>query len=375
MKILHFIPSIDRSSGGVGAYLQLLAHDLGKMVELHIVSHRSENELLIENSTIHFIDGRRTHLRKAKAEFMKILDELRPDVVHINCCWELLSSFTVFWAKQRHYPVLITTHGMLEPWVIKKNFWTKKLPALLFYQKKALRMADGLVATAESERKNLLMANYNPYVSLVPNGVIVDGILLKNSWKHSKTILFLALLRPNKGADLLIKAVKKLEHSLTNYQVLIAGTGENDYVNSLKVLVHSLELNHIVSFLGGIYGNEKWRLYQKADVFVLPTLNENFGIVIAESLASGTPVITTKGAPWPELKERNCGWWIERDVDSIASALQEFLKLPISDLETMGRNGRRLVEEKYSSRKVAEDMVRLYLSFTYNRSLKKKKKR
>lgn len=372
MKILHFIPSIDRSSGGVGAYLQLLAHDLGKMVELHIVSHRSENELLIENSRIHFIDGRRTYLRKAKAEFLKILDELHPDVVHVNSCWELLSSFTVFWAKQRHYPVLITTHGMLESWVIKKNFWTKKLPALLLFQKKALRMADGLVATAESERKNLLAANYNPYVSLVPNGVIVDDILLKGSWKPNKTILFLALLKPNKGADLLIKAVKKIEHLLTDYQVIISGTGETNYVNSLKRLVHDLELDYIVSFLGGIYGNEKWRLYQEADVFVLPTLNENFGIVIAESLASGTPVITTKGAPWPELKERNCGWWIERDVDSIVSALQEFLKLPVSVLEAMGRNGRSLVEEKYSSRKVAEDMVRLYLNVTSNRHLQKK---
>lgn len=364
MRILHYIPSIDRSSGGVGAYLQLMAHDLGRLVELHIVSHRSQNELPIENSTIHYIDGRRTHLHKAKVEFLNLLDELHPDIVHVNSCWELLSSYTVFWAKKKNYPVLITTHGMLEPWVIRKNYWTRKLPALLLYQKKALKMADSLVATAESERKNLLIANYNPNVGLVPNGVIMDDISLKDSWRPNKVILFLALLRPNKGADLLIKAVKELEKELAGYRVIIAGTGEDGYVNSLKELVRDLNLEDMVSFPGGIYGNEKWELYQKADIFILPTLNENFGIVIAESLASGTPVITTKGAPWPELEEWNCGWWVERDVASFVRALDEFLKFSVEELEQMGRNGRRLVEARYSSRKVAEEMVRLYESLT-----------
>ena len=223
-------------------------------------------------------------------------------------------------------------------------------------------MADGLVATAESERKNLLIANYNPNVGLVPNGVILDDILLKDSWEPNKTILFLALLRPNKGADLLIKAVKELEKELAGYRVIIAGVGEDGYVNSLKELVHDLNLDNIVSFPGGIYGNEKWEFYQKADVFVLPTLNENFGIVIAESLANGTPVITTKGAPWPELEEWNCGWWVERDVTSFVKALDEFLKLPVEKRELMGRKGRKLIEEKYSSEKVAKELIMLYRS-------------
>lgn len=363
MRILHYIPSIDRSSGGVGSYLQLLAHDLGKMVELHIVSHRSENELSIENCMIHYIDGKRTHLYNAKKEFMMLLDQLHPDLVHVNSCWELLSSFTVFWAKKLQYPVLITTHGMLEPWVIKKNFWTKKMPAMFLYQKKALKIADGLIATAESERKNLLIANYNHCISLIPNGVIMDDILLKDNWSSNKIIFFLALLRPNKGADLLIKAVKKMENLLTGYRVVIAGVGETNYVNSLKKQVYELNLENMVSFPGGIYGKDKWQFYQQADVFVLPTLNENFGIVIAESLASGTPVITTKGAPWPELNEYNCGWWVERNVTSIVNALDDFLKLTIEKREIMGRNGRRLIEEKFSSKKVAEEMVKLYGNF------------
>lgn len=358
--IIHYIPSIDRSSGGVGNYLQLLAHDLGNIAELHIVSHESDNELQIDNASIHYIDGRLTHLLKAKKQFCDLLNAVRPDVVHINSCWEVLCSYTVFWAKSLGYRVVITPHGMLEPWVIRKNYWKKKLPALLLYQKRALRMADAIVATAQTEKENLLRLNYNNNVYVVPTGIIVDNIPTKNNWQLNKTILFLALLRPNKGADLLIKAVKKLGKELIGYNVIIAGSGETVYVESLKQLVCELNLNNTITFTGAVYGNEKWKLYHKADIFVLPTLNENFGIVVAEALACGTPVITTKGAPWSDLVTWNCGWWIERSVGSLVDALRAFLTLTDDGRERMGRNGRRLVEAKYSSRRMADDMFRLY---------------
>lgn len=118
----------------------------------------------------------------------------------------------------------------------------------------------------------------------------------------------------------------------------------------------------IVHFVGWIYDKDKWNLIKESDIFVLPTYSENFGIVIAEALACGTPVITTKGAPWQDLETWNCGWWIERDVDSLVGALKEFLKLDEFELERMGRNGRQLVEEKYSSKVMADNMVRLYES-------------
>lgn len=360
MKVLHYIPSIDKSSGGVGSYLQLLAHDLGNIAELHIVSHKSDNELKIKNVSIHYIDKRLTHLLKAKRQFYDLLNTIRPDVIHIDGCWKVLCSYTVFWAKSLGYRVVITTHGMLEPWVIRKNYWKKKLPALLLYQKKALKKADVIVATAQSEKENLLRLNYNNNICVVPTGIIIDNILTKNNWRLNKTILFLALLRPNKGADLLIKAVKILKKELAEYNVIIAGSGETIYVESLKQLVCELNLNNTITFKGAVYDDEKWMLYHKADIFVLPTLNENFGIVIAEALACGTPVITTKGAPWKDIETWGCGWWIDRSVENLVEALKEFLAIPEDRLEYMGRMGRKLIEEKYSSRRMAEDMLELY---------------
>ncbi|MCD8182166.1 MAG: glycosyltransferase [Bacteroides sp.] len=353
MKVLHYIPSIDRTSGGVGSYLQLLAHDLGRLVDLHIVSHHSEHELVIENCRIHYISEGLTNLHRARKEFTSLLHQVKPDLVHVNSCWDMLCSYTVFWAKALNYKVLITTHGMLEPWVIRKNYFLKKLPALLLYQRKSLRLADALVATAESERSNLEKLGYNKQVDLVPNGIVIDNIALKESWKPQKVIFFLALLRPNKGADLLIETVAALKNELAGYKVIIAGTGNDKYAAGLKQLVRSLELEEIISLPGGIYDDAKWELYRRADVFVLHTLNENFGIVIAEALASGIPVITTKGAPWPGLAERKCGWWIDRDVDNLTAALREFISLPAEEREQMRRRGRQYIEENYTSAIVA----------------------
>lgn len=361
--ILHYIPSIDSSSGGVGRYLQVLTHDLGKFVDLHIVSHRSADELLIDNATVHYIDGRLSRLFVAKRQFCSLLDAIRPDVVHINCCWEVLCSFTVFWAKRMGYRTVISPHGMLEPWVIRKNYLKKKLPALLLYQKRSLYLADAVIATARSEKDNLLRLGYNMNVYVVSTGIVVDDIQLKDSWALKKTILFLALLRPNKGADLLIKAVKELRAEFAGFRVVIAGSGEPDYEKSLRRLVADVGLGSVVTFTGAVYGETKWCLYREADVFVLPTLNENFGIVVAEALACGTPVITTKGAPWRDLEEWGCGWWIERSVDCLVKALKGFLALTESGRERMGRNGRRLVEAKYSSRQMAENMYRVYERF------------
>ena len=116
----------------------------------------------------------------------------------------------------------------------------------------------------------------------------------------------------------------------------------------------------MITFCGGVYGDEKWRLFRCADVFVLPTYSENFGIVVAEALACGTPVITTIGTPWQDLEGMHCGWYTEIGVRPTTQALEAFLKLTEQELENMGRNGRRLVEEKYSSRRMAKEMLGLY---------------
>lgn len=360
MKVLHYIPSVDQSSGGVGAYLKLLAHSLGKISELHVVSHHSDNELDIENCTIHYIDHSIKKLFNSKKQFLSLLDSIKPDIVHVNSCWEPLSSFTVLWAKQNGYPVVITPHGMLEPWVLAKNHWKKKIPALLLYQKRSLKMADALIATAASEQNNLVALGYNKNVLLVPNGVVTDGIELKKSWSPTHTLLYLGLLRPNKGAGLLLDALNLIKDKLDGYKVIIAGPDTEGYLEELKDKCNVYGLQNIVSFPGGIFGDDKWQLYHNADLFVLPTLNENFGIVIAEALLCGTPVVTCKGAPWQCLVSEHCGWWVERTPEEVSKAILNGLSCSEQELEAMGRRGECYVVNTFSSDIVAQKMIESY---------------
>lgn len=359
MRILHYIPSIDRMSGGTTTYLQLLAKELGKLTELHIVSHASENPVELDNCQIHYIASLK-HFHEMKREWKCLLDEIRPDIVHVNCCWMPQCALTQKWAQQAGYKVVFTPHGMLEPWIMKRHYWTKKVPALLLYQKAAVKNADCLHATAESEKENLLKLGYNSRIAVIPNGIDVEAITMKRSWNRKKQILFLSRIHVKKGIEFLLEAVAALRNDMKGYTIRIAGEGEQAYINRLKGKAKELGVDSMIDFCGGVYGEQKWKLFREADLFVLPTYSENFGIVVAEALASGTPVITTKGTPWQDLETYHCGWWTEVGTQPIIGALKMFTYMNEAELGTMGRNGRRLVEEKYSAKGMAKAMINLY---------------
>ena len=260
-------------------------------------------------------------------------------------------------ALKRGIKTYIMPHGMLEPWILHRHYWTRKLPALLLYQRKALKKAVGLIATAESERRNIVSLNVNANVQLIANGIDMSGIIMKSSWKRRKKILYVSRIHVKKGIELLIETAAGISEHLKDYEIVIAGEGDADYVARLKAQAQNSLLN--MRFVGGVYGEEKWRLFQEADFFVLPTYSENFGYVIAEALACGTPVITTKDTPW-EAIDGICGCWIERSEKELAKAILMMIGKTPAELECMGRAGRQLIENNYSAKKMAEQLMKVY---------------
>jgi glycosyltransferase involved in cell wall biosynthesis len=107
-------------------------------------------------------------------------------------------------------------------------------------------------------------------------------------------------------------------------------------------------------------GQQKWELYRRADLFILPSHSENFGMVVAEALACGLPVITTKGTPWEALTQHRCGWWVDVGVEPLADALRAAMALDDAERCEMGSRGRRLVEHEYTWSIVAKQMVSVY---------------
>lgn len=362
MKIIHYIPSIDRMAGGISTYMQVLAKPLGTMAEVHIMTHASENPLPMENCKVHDIPRYRPFSGVWKKAVVDLLDSVRPDIVHVNCCWTPDCAMIQRLAQKRGYKVVLTPHGMLEPWIIKRHYWTRKVPALWLYQKAAVQRADCVQATAESERDNLLKLGYNSNIKVVRLGIDAESIEMKRSWKKSRQILFLSRVHVKKGINFLIEAAAELRSELQGYKILVAGEGDTDYVAEMKRMIADNGLLDIVQLIGGVYGDEKWRLFQTSDFFVLPTHSENFGLAIAESLASGTPVVTTVGTPWSDLNGSEAGAWIEIGTEPLVETLRRFLSLSEDELETLGRNGRKLIETKYSAHVMAEQMMEVYKS-------------
>lgn len=360
MKIIHYIPSIDRMAGGISTYMQVLAKPLGTMAEVHIMTHASENPLPMENCKVHDIPRYRPFSGVWKKAVVDLLDSVRPDIVHVNCCWTPDCAMIQRLAQKRGYKVVLTPHGMLEPWIIKRHYWTRKVPALWLYQKAAVQRADCVQATAESERGNLLKLGYNSNIKVVRLGIDAESIEMKRSWKKSRQILFLSRVHVKKGINFLVEAADVLRNELQGYKILVAGEGDADYVEAMKKMICDHGLQDIVQLIGGVYGDEKWRLFQTSDFFVLPTHSENFGLAIAESLASGTPVITTVGTPWSDLNSSEAGAWIEIGTQPLVETLRKFLSLSDDEREAMGRNGRKLIETKYSAHVMAEQMMEVY---------------
>lgn len=142
----------------------------------------------------------------------------------------------------------------------------------------------------------------------------------------------------------------------TYMQVLAKGLGE---LAEVHIITHASE-NPLVMENCMVHYVPEYNPFQTSDFFVLPTHSENFGLAIAESLASGTPVITTVGTPWNDLNDTNSGAWIEIGTQPLTETLRKFLALSDGELEAMGRNGRKLIEEKYSAHVMAKEMMEVY---------------
>lgn len=357
-----------QDQGGVAAYLSILSGELGKQCELVIATCVQQGNLPMKNCKVVDLEGFRftdaglglswKGIRQFTALCDRILDDVRPDIVHINGIWSLDRWIMQRQALKRGIKTYIMPHGMLEPWIIQRHYWTKKLPALMLYEKKALRSAKCLIATAESEKQNLLKLNMNDAeIPVIANGIDVKEIPLKEDWHIRKKILYVSRIHVKKGIELLLDVVGGISDRLQDYEIIIAGEGEPDYVSGLKAKAVKADVK--VRFIGGVYGMEKWQVFQDADFFVLPTNSENFGYVIAEALACGTPVITTKGTPWAEI-DGVCGCWIERREDELRNAMLSMLDKTAKELEEMGKSGRKLIEERYSATKMAAQLMTVY---------------
>ena len=371
MKVLHVISGLSRSSGGPSRSAQGLVAALGAVgVEAWLMTLGKGVEPWVDGVD-HFVNGE---------AFECVVMRIRPDIVHLHGIWNLGLHRCAVICRRWNIPYVIAPRGMLEPWSLEQK-WLKKRMARWLYQDRDLKCAAALHATAESEAEQFRRLGFKNPVIISPNGVNVPNIdfdkkqsslelELQSRTDKPKRALFVSRMHPKKGVLELVEAWNKIRPRDWKCELVytVSGDFEREYETKVKKRVDELGLQDQFIFTGALNDDEKWAAYARADLFVLPTYSENFGIVVAEALWAGVPVITTKGTPWKDLEDRKCGKWIDlpkegsnpSDWSALVSALECMLLMSNDERREMGERGRNLVEEKYTWRAVVKAMEKGY---------------
>ena len=169
-------------------------------------------------------------------------------------------------------------------------------------------------------------------------------------------------LSPEKGLDLLITLWADLVRNpiYRDALLVIAGPDDRGFQKVVEAMIDRYDVASNILLTGMVRGAAKFALMKRADVFILPSYSENFGIVVAEALGCGTPVITTTGTPWEELERAGAGRWVTPTGSELSGALRELLDMSDSQRESMGQLGRQLILEHYNWDTIARQYITLY---------------
>ena len=263
-------------------------------------------------------------------------------------------------------PRVVSTRGMLEPWAVRHKPWKKKL-AWRLYQRRDLGRASALHATAEPEAENLATFHLPAPIHTIPNGVdLPEPCARRRALRRARTAVFLGRLYPVKGLPMLVEAWARVRPP--GWRLVIAGPDQGGHRRVVETAIAAARLGGVVTLLGEVSGPAKDELLSDADLFVLPSHSESFGMALAEALAHATPVLTTTAVPWPALEQRGCGWRCAPTPDGLAEALRIATACDDATRREMGAVGRAIVGETLGWRGVAGRFLALYEGLAIRRA-------
>ena len=376
MRISHFLlnGSLDPKFGGPtysvpiqcigvqrkGADVSLAVYEASKPFEDSLIES-GVKMINLPNPQNQFQFSWATNLKKYLAGCQDL-----PNILHFHGVWMPSDLYVAQFGLKHNIPYVINPRGDLEIARINYNKWKhiKKKIAWKLYAKRIVEKAACIVATSEQERDSIRILGCKTPVAVIPNGIELEHFPNEIVHNHGekKILLFLSRVNPIKGIEYLIEAWGQLPKDLRlDWELHIAGNSDpEDYIYTLVKKVNRLGLQESIKFVGPIVGEDKMRKYQDSNLFILPTLNENFGNVLAEAMMCECPVITTKNAPWGCLIEDKCGWWIDLSIENIVKALLESMSLSDEERHELGVKSRLCIIKRYSADSVAKKTYNLY---------------
>jgi glycosyltransferase involved in cell wall biosynthesis len=285
------------------------------------------------------------------------------DIIHIHGLWDTSCITTGLLAHRYKQPVVISAHGMLDPWALRNKAWKKRLYSMLV-ERPNLRRAAVLRALTYAEADDYRRFGLSNPVVILPNGVddfpVIGPETALIQWPEirKKTIvLFLGRVHYKKGLDLLVRAWHDVASRFPDAHLVIAGPDSEGTLKKITQYVNAHSLNERVTFAGPVFGNLKLSLLRAATVFVLPSYSEGFPIAALESLAAGVPLVITTACQMSEVGELRAGWLISPNVPELTEALNKALICPAEELRAMGQRGCNLIRNKYGWTRIGDQMA------------------
>lgn len=279
------------------------------------------------------------------------------DVVHITAVYSFPTIPTLWACKVLGKPVVWSPRGALQRWE-----GTKRLVVKAMWERVCQAVAPKrliLHVTSEAEAIESLQKFPGVKTVIIPNGIEIPEKLTHYPADGSLRLLYLGRLHSKKGIENLLTACKLInDESLKAWSLTLAGPGDHAYTQTLRNRIKEFELSDRVRMVGEVRGEKKQMLFENSDLTVVPSYTENFGMVVAESLAHGVPVIASKGTPWRHVEEIGCGLWVENEPESLAKAIMQMGRMPLRE---MGQRGREWMTKEFSWDERAREMAEVYM--------------
>lgn len=376
MRILHVINSLNPLEGGTVECVKQIGTAVlidGHMVEV-VVCKDTALDPWVDSFPfkVHTLGpgfGKYAFSSKLRAWLLE--NGRQYDVWIINGLWQYQGLCASRAARKLHIPYFVYTHGMLDPWSRRAHplKYLKKLLYWLAVEKVTLQFAEAAFFTSEEEARLAPKFFFNSsWRSIVvgngvaepppPNDLQTRAFRDKYAIPDSRPIwLFLSRVHPKKGIENLLSVLPDIFARIGAPVVVIAGGGEQHYVDGLKAQAAKLGVESGVIWTGPIYGAEKWAAFNSADLFVLPSHQENFGIVVAEALSAGLPVCTTRQVNiWPEIDKTRAGLICDDDKEALRLVLEQWMRFSDAEKNGFRNRARKCFEDNFQ---ISEAAVRL----------------